>query len=127
MAARADRRDKLRRNAQPFLQPGEEIQALIEAWTFNPHLALLYMPVMYLGKPFRAIVVTDRRILVFRVGGFHPSRLSVFDEFPRNTALGPASGRVYFRTTALGRPLYIFPAFFDEIAAADAALGPAPR
>ena len=32
MAARADIRDKLRRNAQPFLQPREEIQAVIDAY-----------------------------------------------------------------------------------------------
>jgi hypothetical protein len=120
--------DEIKRNAQPLLQPGEEIQAAVLAQTFNPLLTLLYQPVIFFGKPLRPIVVTKRRILVFRSGGLGMTKLStVLAELPRNTPLGPASGRLWYRTTTLGQPTYIYPSFYGEVAAADAALGAPPR
>jgi hypothetical protein len=123
----AETQDEIKRNAQPLLQPGEEIQAAILAQTFNSLVTLLLGPVIVFGKPFRPIVVTNRRILVFRSGGFRMTKLSAAsDELPRNTPLGPASGRRWYRTTALGRPIYIFPSFYGEVAAADAAIQAPP-
>ena len=94
----AETQDEIKRNAQPLLQPGEEIQAAILAQTFNSLVTLLLGPVIVFGKPFRPIVVTNRRILVFRSGGFRMTKLSAAsDELPRNTPLGPAAA-------GIGRP-----------------------
>ena len=38
--------NEIRRNAQPLLQPGEEIQAAVLAQTFNPLLMMLYLPLI---------------------------------------------------------------------------------
>jgi hypothetical protein len=89
-----ERREQVMAAAAPFLQPGETVQAMIVAQTFNAYFALFFGLMIIFGKPYRLVVATDRRILVIR-----------------STA-----------TDALGQRLYIHRSYHDEVAAADAAL-----
>jgi len=72
---------------------------------------------------FRAVLVTDRRILVLACGkwGMGTPR-SIVRELPRNIRIGPASG-LWWKSESLGEKLYIHNRFHKDVAAADAAIG----
>ena len=86
-------RDKLRDRVQPFLEPGEQVQAVFMAQTGpNPYLGLLTTLVFFWTK-HHVFAVTDRRILVLSAGAFSPSKpKAVLTSLPRTTVLGPLSG-----------------------------------
>ena len=112
-------RDKIAANAQPHLAAGEQIQAVIPAQTFSGWWAVLSWLIVLLKSSYRAVVVTDRRILVFDTGKLTmgtPKQL--LRELPRATRIGPASG-LWYKTDALGEKLYVHKRFHRDIAAAD--------
>ncbi|HVE26305.1 MAG TPA: hypothetical protein VNC22_12915 [Sporichthya sp.] len=132
-------RETMRANAAKLLKPGETVQAVIPAQTINP---LLYLPlaimsvvpailIVLIAKPFRVIVVTDRRILVCRSGTFSSSAVDdVVTELKRKTAIGPPEQDprllrmlqgLRFKCKSLGEePLHIPRRFFADVRAADA-------
>jgi hypothetical protein len=108
-------RDTLRVNAAHLLKPGEVIQAVFSATMTSPWFG----PLVWISG-YRAIVVTDRRILVCRSGRFTDGPVgNVIRKLPRNTRIGPAKG-IWFRCEALGERLYIGQLFHKDIAEADA-------
>jgi hypothetical protein len=116
-------RDKMRANAAPFLQPGEEIQAVFGAQTTSQWFALISYWIIIFKNAYRVIVVTDRRIIVGRSGRVTTTPIKeVLREIPRATRIGPASG-LWYKTEALGEKMYIHKRFHKDVAAADAALG----
>ncbi len=113
-------RDKMRSNAEPFLQPGETVQAVFGAQTTSQWFALISWWIIVIRNSFRVVVITDGRILVFRSGRFRMTPIKeVLHELPRNTRIGPAKG-LWFRCESLGEKLYIHKRFHKDIAAADA-------
>ncbi len=86
-------RAKSAANAQPYLQPGEQVQVVIGAQTANQWWILLSAFIVVSTNKYRMIVTTDRLILV--LGGGHWSATNmkeVVAEVPRHVVIGPASG-----------------------------------
>ena len=119
-------RDKIKQNAQPYLEPGETIQAAFPATSgMNPWLLGLTYLLFFLMK-YVVIVVTDRRILVLKASAMSTTKpKEVLGTFPRETKLGPVSG-VYAKINLGGTRYYVHRRFHDDVRAADAAAGPAP-
>lgn len=116
-------RDKIRENAAPYLQPGEQIQAAYAGQTFSQYWALLSVLILLIKNGYRAVVVTDRRIIVFNTGKFSQAVVkNVVRELPRATVVGPATG-LWYRTEALGERLYFNKRFHKDINGADGATG----
>jgi hypothetical protein len=116
-------RDSLRANAQPLLQPGETIQAVFSAQTTSQWVALVSFWIIIFRDAYRAVIVTDRRIIVAKSGRLRTTPVNeVLRELPRATRIGPASG-LWHKTEALGERLYVHKRFHKDIAAADAAVG----
>lgn len=112
-------RETIRKNAEKFLEPGESIQAVIPAQTTSAYLALISYWIIILSNAYRAIVVTDRRILVCQSGRFRLSPVKkVLHQVPRSTVIGPAKG-LWYRSDNLGERLYINKRFHKDVLAAD--------
>lgn len=115
-------RDKLRANAAPLLQPGENIQAIFCGQTTSQYFALISYWIILFTNAYRVVVVTDRRILVCKSGRFRITPVkAVLRELPRNTRIGPPSG-LWWRCETLGERLYINKRFHKDVNAADAAV-----
>jgi hypothetical protein len=113
-------RDTMRSTSAPFLQEGETVQAIFGGQTMSPVLLFLLFPLFQ--KPYRVVVVTDRRILVCRSGSLLPAGVkAMLRELPRETRIGPATG-IWWRCGTLGERLYIHKRFHQDVAAADALL-----
>jgi hypothetical protein len=112
-------RDKIIANSQQFLEPGEQVQAAFGAQTFNGYWALLSWLIVLFGNSYRAVIVTDRRIVVLDSGKWSMGTpKSVVRTLPRGTVIGPASG-LWYRTSALGERLYVHKRFHKDVAVAD--------
>lgn len=122
-------RDKIRTNAAPHLQPGEAVQAVFPAQTISQYL---FLPLLLLGilplvivlvvlRPFRTVVVTDRRILVGQAGRLRTTTFEeVLVESPRTTRLGEPSG-LWWVCTVLGTgKLHLNKRFHRDVREADA-------
>jgi len=115
-------REKLTRNAQRLLEPGETIQSAFPASTWVPVLRSTLVPL--LTKSLRAIVATDKRILICLAGKFRMTQVNeVLAELPRWTTIDTvpqtvkASGQTmtWFRTTSFGETLFISPGFYPDV------------
>jgi hypothetical protein len=117
-------RDRISEKAAPYLQPGEVIQDAFAGQAASPFWSLLSYWIVIIKNAYRAVVVTDRRIIVFQSSRWGYSNIkSVKRELPRATRLGPPQGTVWYKTEVLGELLYIHRRFFKDIEAADAKLG----
>jgi hypothetical protein len=99
-------RDKLRKAAAPYLEPGEQVQAVF----------LAKRPTMQYND--RAVVATDRRILLLKLGHMVSHVKGVAGEVPRETKLGPCSGFMH-PMTAFGTDLEVNRRFFKDVEEAD--------
>jgi hypothetical protein len=127
---KAKTRGRWEANVVQYLQPGEQARSLFPAETRNPYLARFDRAVVTVfskaGLTFentedsrRVVVVTDKRILVCRVGSWRMFAVAaILRELPRQTQIGPAKG-LYCRTEALGERLYIHRAYFHDITLVD--------
>jgi hypothetical protein len=114
--------DKIKANASPLLQQGEEIQAVIPAQTISAYYALISIWILFLLNGHRVIVATNRRILVCSSGRLSITQVNeVLAELPRQTVIGPAHG-LWYKTESLGQRLYINRRFHKDVAAADDAV-----
>src|SRR5215472_12490012 len=84
----------MRDSAARFLQPGEQVQAVIGAQTASQWLAALTGVFLFLGfNRYRIIAVTPRRIVVLDAGkASMKTARGVVMELPRSTRLGPGTG-----------------------------------
>jgi hypothetical protein len=115
-------RDKLRDRAAVYLQPGEVIEQVFSAQSVSQYFALLSLWIIVAKNAYRAIVVTDRRIIVLQAGRFRLTTIkSMLRELPRETKMGPPSG-LWYRFDSLGERLYAHRRFQKDITSADAAL-----
>lgn len=111
-------RGTIRKTATPQLREGEQIQAAIAAQTALGPLAAL-------RNGFRAVVVSDQRILIFRTGVFKVHHVKeLLAELARNTEIGEPSG-LWWHCKSLGpEALYIGRPHHDEVRVADKARTP---
>ena len=102
-------RDRLRKDAAQYLEPGEQVQAVFYA----------KRPTM--GYNDRAVIATDRRLLLLRLN-FLGRATGLAGEVPRETKLGPCSGFMH-PIDAFGTSLAVSFRFFKDVAEADRAAG----
>lgn len=112
-------RDKVIQHAQPLLEPGEQIQAVIPAQTKSGWLgAIGFIWLIFLNR-YRPVVVTDRRIAITDSGRWSMAKpTSIVSSVARNTQIGPPSG-LWWKCTSLGDPLYIHKRFHKDVEKAD--------
>ena len=112
-------RDKIKEKAQPLLEPGEQIQAVIPAQTKNGWLGALGIIWLIFTNRYRPIVVTDRRIAITDSGKWAMAKpTTILASLPRNTQIGPPSG-IWWKCTTLGEPLFIHKRFHKDVDLAD--------
>jgi len=113
-------RDSMRDSAVPFLEPGEQVQAVIGAQTASQYLAAITGVFVFLGlNRYRILAVTPRRIVVLDAGKTSMKKArGVVTELPRSTRLGPAAGM--WHQIPVGREtLRVHRRFYKDIEAAD--------
>ena len=119
-------RDAMRESATGFLQPGEQIQAVISAQTASPYARALVGPLfgsllLMTFNRYRILVATSQRILVLDAGKMSVKKArGVIAELPRSTRLGPASG-IWHVIPVNGEKLRVHRRFFKDIEMADEA------
>ena len=114
-------RDKIAANAQPHLQPGEQVQAVMGAQTQSQYWMLLAYLVFFIMNEYRTVVATDRRIIVFDAGKMSSTKANrVVAELPRSTHLGPPTGTLWHKVPVGNEELRIHKRFFKDVEQADA-------
>lgn len=114
-------RDKIAASAQPHLEEGEQVQAVLGAQTQSQYWMLLAYVLFYIMNDYRTIVATSRRILVFDSGKLSTTKArTVIAELPRSTHLGPPSGALWHKVTVGSEELRIHKRFFKDVEQADA-------
>lgn len=117
-------RDKLKAEAQPHLEPGEPVQAVFPGQAASPFLAQLSYLIFLIKDVNRAVVVTDRRVIVFRTSRWRFTKYKAIERILlRATQIGPPTGIVWNKNKALGEKIYIHRRFFGDVKVADAAIG----
>ncbi|MEK6275623.1 MAG: hypothetical protein AABM30_09825 [Actinomycetota bacterium] len=120
-------RDKISKNVEPHLEPGETLQAAFPAQGgINPWSVILtgYLLLMWLAK-YVVVAVTDKRILLFKASSLAPTKpKELLGTFPRDTRFGPVSG-IWGKIELGGTRYYVHRRFHKDVEAADAAPGTA--
>lgn len=112
-------RDKMRRSAAQYLQPGEQLEAVVGAQTRSNYLIVVSGLLFYALNSYRIIAVTNNRILVLNAGKWSMARArGVVGEAPRFTRLGPGRG-VWHQVTVGNEKLRVHRRFFKDIDVAD--------
>jgi hypothetical protein len=106
--------DKIAANAASYLEPGEQVQG---AFAVQKTLANKAG-----NGGYRAVVATDRRIMVFQSGTFSQTKLKkLLASLPRDQRLGPGGGA--FHSVLLGEETMLVNfRYFKQLDAIDAAL-----
>lgn len=113
-------RDKFAAAAAPYLDPGEEIHAVIGAAATDPTDPAAMVVKNLKAPAYRALIVTDRRILLFRSRRWAWTRFdALLAQFPRAIRFGEPD-RLTWRTDVLGTPLWIQKRFHGDVRRADA-------
>jgi hypothetical protein len=101
-------RDRLRKGAAKYLEPGEQVQAAFLATRLS------------VKSHHYAVVATDRRILLLALDwtGLRTTRL--LGEVPRTTRLGPCSGLLH-PLPVFGNDLAVNSRFFKDVEEIDRA------
>ncbi|HUN31875.1 MAG TPA: hypothetical protein VMU95_07625 [Trebonia sp.] len=120
-------RDKLAQRAVPFLEPGEQIQAIFIAQSgASPYWSFVSTWIVLLTRGFVTVVATDRAIVVLRNGWFTSTRpQSLLARLPRQPMDEPSG---LWATLHLdGRRYWLHRRFHKDVRAANTAmLGGAP-
>jgi len=121
----ADIRDKIEKNVQSYLEPGEKVQAAFPATAGpSPYFLLLTGYLLSFWMKWVIVAVTDRRILLLKasmLGTTKPKDL--LGTFPRDTQLGPVSG-TYGKIHLGGTRYHVHRRFHKDIKTAGAAAAP---
>ena len=116
-------RDLIQKNASKHLEPGETIQAVFSAQTGpNPNFAALTWLIAFFAK-YVTVIATDRRILLVKSSIWRRSAVGdIIETYPRETKLGPASGRLWSKIELGGNSYWVHRRFSKDVQAADAHL-----
>ena len=115
-------RDKLERNVQPYLEPGETVQAIFPATAGpSPYFLVLTGYLLSFWMKWVIIAVTDRRILILRASMLATTKpKEVLATLSRETQLGPVSG-TYAKISLGGTRYYVHRRFHADLRTADTA------
>ena len=104
-----------------MLDAGEHIQEVFPTTTMGLMMtALLDRVLFFMPSTHRVVVVTDRRIVVFRSGKFSQGNpKEVLRSLPRATKIGPPKGLNY-KTKVLGEKMFVHRRFHKDVESADA-------
>ncbi len=113
-------RDTMRSSAAQYLEPGEQVQAVIGAQTASQWLAALTGIFVFLGfNRYRILAVTPTRIVVLDAGKASMSKArGIVMELPRSTRLGPGTG-LWHQIPAGQETLRVHRRFFKDLETAD--------
>jgi hypothetical protein len=113
-------RDAMRDSAIPFLEPGEQVQAVFGAQTASQYIAGLAGIFVFLGlNRYRIFAVTPNRIVVLDAGKTSMKKArGVVTELPRSTRLGPATG-MWHKIPVGAETLRVHRRFYKDIETAD--------
>lgn len=118
-------RDKISKHVQPHLEEGEVLQeAFLAQGGISPNLLVLtgYLLAFWLAK-YVVVVVTDRRIAVFKAGPLATSKAKeLLGSFPRETRLGPVSG-LWGKIEIGGTRYWVHRRFHADVQAVNAPAG----
>ena len=116
-------REKLRERVQPLLEPGEQIQTIFLAQTGpNPNLMFVSEFFIFWTK-YDIVVVTNRRIGVFRASMFTPTKpRELVAGYPRETRLGDAKGALWGSVQLGDKKYWVHRRFRKDVLEADRAL-----
>ena len=116
-------RDSMRDSAIPFLQPGEQVQAVFGAQTASQYIAGLAGIFVFLGlNRYRIFAVTPTRIVVLDAGKTNMKKArGVVTVLPRSTRLGPATG-MWHKIPVGDETLRVHRRFYKDIETADQAV-----
>jgi len=110
-------RDKLRTGAEPFVPPGEQVEAVIPAQTASQWWILLAWIVFFILNRYRMLVVTPTQIAVLDCGRWRVTKpKSVVTVVPRGP-LGPPRGAIFHKVVIGDETLRIHRRFFKDIEA----------
>ena len=115
-------RDKLARRAQPYLEPGEQVQAVFLAQSgLSPYWFLVSALAVVFAGGYAIVVVTDRSVVVLRAGRMLPTfPQKVHTRGPRAVYLGQPSG--LWGAIRLDRKYWVHKRFHKDVTAANAIL-----
>lgn len=115
-------RDKLAQRATPFLEPGEQIQAVIYCQSgASPYWSVISTWIVLLTAGYHVLVVTDRAIVVLRSGRFRstfPKTLTA--RLPRQPLDEPSG--LWGQVHAGGTRYWVHKRFHKDVRAANAAI-----
>ena len=112
-------RDKLAEQAAPHLEPGEQVQHAFAAQAVSPYWAILSFWVIIAKDAYRAVVATDRRLIVFRTSRWRFTKFKTVERtYPRSNRIGEPTG-VNWKNDALGETLWIHRRFHKDVRAID--------
>jgi len=116
-------RDSMRDSAIPFLQPGEQVQAVFGAQTASQYIAGLAGIFVFLGlNRYRIFAVTPTRIVILDAGKTNMKKArGVVTVLPRSTRLGPATG-MWHKIPVGDETLRVHRRFYKDIETADQAV-----
>ncbi len=111
-------RDKLATRAQPYLEPGEQVQQVFCAYSGpSPYFAFLSSLIILFGGHYHIIVVTDRAVIVLDAGKLRstfPKRLRI--RGPRQVVMGDPRG--LWGGIQLDQRYYVHRRFHTDVRAA---------
>ena len=118
-------REKLASRAQPFLEPGEQVQQIFPTQVGpNPWMIPAIGPIIVmLVSKIRVIAVTDRGIVVLNSSKLSAKPTGLLQRLPRQTRLGPVEGKVWAKINVGGERHWVHRRFHKDAQAADAAIG----
>lgn len=118
-------RDKIAAAAAPYLQPGETVQTAFGAMGTSPYWSLLSYWIIVVKDANRAVVATDRRIILFRTSRLRWTKFKQIEtEVPRSTRLGEPSG-LNWKCSAFGPTIWVNKRFHKDVRQTDAQAGAA--
>jgi hypothetical protein len=118
----ASLREKLMNGAAPYLEPGEQIQAIFPVRSGpSPYWAILTYWIVIFQGGFRTVVATDRAILILKNGWWSAASFrGVHLRGARNVWLGTPSG--LWGKIQLDTRYWVHKRFHKDVAQVDAAL-----
>lgn len=121
-------RDKLAERAAPFLEPGEQVQAVFVAQSgASPYWSFVSTWIVLLSRGYVVVAATDRAILVLRSGFFTSTKpKSLLARLPRQPMDDPSG--LWGKLNLGGTRYWVHRRFHKDIKSANAAmLGGAAR
>jgi hypothetical protein len=112
-------RSRLVDEAGRYIARDEEVQAVAWGTRFGFFQRWLTGVIGPGTNSYRAIVCTDRRIMLFQGGALTASLENLLESVPRHTPLGPPHGPMFYRINAFTLPVYVARRFYRDIRLAD--------